>query len=285
VLLAGLISLTFFCAALGFILDRAAPVVARVLGGAYLLVIAGMTYLLRHPAMMPEWMICRTMAQLQISWFMPFAAGLLAIGFSETFARKAAGKITQGDAIRSSVVLMFALVSISFVSIYMLMERTDFSYVKAEISPNSTIDENGVVRQSTDYTCGPSACATLLRTSGMAPNASEQRMAELCLTVRNGGSTSLGMAAGLKHVANEVGWRVRIENPEPADLPKLRMPFLAATRWHLLFDHAVVVVAYDQAKGYLVADPLSGQDWRPADKFEALFHRDAVVVYPNEANY
>jgi predicted double-glycine peptidase len=285
VLMAGLILCSTACAILGWVLDRVAPILARVLGVLFGLSIAGSTYLLRNLEMLPEWLVNRTMAQLQMSWFMPFATGLFAIGLSETFSRRDKGTITTGDAYRSSIMILLAFAVTSATAIFMLQERTALDYIKSELSPVSQVGPNDVIRQSTDYTCGPSACATLLRKSGMAPNASEQRMAELCVTVRRGGSTSLGMAAGIKEVANATGWRVKIVNPELSELSTLRMPYLAATRWQMLFDHAVVVVAYDQKlNAYLIADPLTGtEDWLPAQEFEKRFLRDAVIVYPNYA--
>jgi hypothetical protein len=55
-------------------------------------------------------------------------------------------------------------------------------------------DEQGICRQTTPYTCSAACAATVLKTHGIA--ATEQEMAELCLTRR--GTTWQGIFRGLK---------------------------------------------------------------------------------------
>ncbi len=67
-------------------------------------------------------------------------------------------------------------------------------------------DTNGVCVQTTTYTCSPAAAATLLKLHGI--NATEQEMAELCLTRR--GTSWPGLYRGLKLKTAGTGWKVEV---------------------------------------------------------------------------
>lgn len=69
--------------------------------------------------------------------------------------------------------------------------------------------------QTTDRTCTPACAATLLRHHGI--NATEQEMAQLCLT--RGGTTWQGLYHGLKRKTADSAWDVRIEQ---LDIKQLR---------------------------------------------------------------
>ena len=65
-------------------------------------------------------------------------------------------------------------------------------------------DELGTCLQTTDYTCSPACAATLLKKYGIA--ATEQEMAELCLTRR--GTSWQGLYRGLKLKTAGTDWDV-----------------------------------------------------------------------------
>jgi hypothetical protein len=71
--------------------------------------------------------------------------------------------------------------------------------------------------QTTDRTCTPACAATLLRHHGI--NATEQEMAQLCLT--RGGTTWQGLYRGLKRKTAQSAWDVRIEQMDIHQLRQL----------------------------------------------------------------
>lgn len=77
--------------------------------------------------------------------------------------------------------------------------------------------EGDLCLQSTDSTCSPAAAATLLRHYGIP--ASEQEMAELCLT--RGGTTWLGLYRGLKLKTEGTPWDVEMIQVAPASAEQL----------------------------------------------------------------
>lgn len=79
--------------------------------------------------------------------------------------------------------------------------------------------EGNLCLQSTNSTCSPAAAATLLRHYGIS--ASEQEMAELCLTRQ--GTTWLGLYRGLKLKTAGTPWDVEmidVESASPEKLPR-----------------------------------------------------------------
>src|SRR5262249_10555326 len=139
-----------------------------------------------------------------------------------------------------------------------------------------------MVYQSTGYTCAAAACATFLRRTGIDPVATERQMVPLVMTRRWGGATTLGMAVGLRHVAEPKGWRVKIVECSWDELIKLKPPVVCAIKHTALTDHAVVFCRYSEQRGVRIADPLRGMMWLSASEFERDFQGDAVVVYQPE---
>jgi hypothetical protein len=72
-------------------------------------------------------------------------------------------------------------------------------------------DSFGNCLQTTEYTCSPAAAATVLRAHGI--QATEQEMAELCLTRR--GTTWPGLYRGLKLKTAGTKWDVEVLSGEP----------------------------------------------------------------------
>ena len=95
-----------------------------------------------------------------------------------------------------------------------------YNGVAADLQPVPMIDKDNVVRQSTAYTCGAAASATLLRRLKIAPEATESQLAPLCMTRRLDGATSLGLAVGLKTIAEPKGWRIGFYTSLSRFLPK-----------------------------------------------------------------
>jgi predicted double-glycine peptidase len=141
------------------------------------------------------------------------------------------------------------------------------------------VDGNGVVRQSTGYTCAAAACATLLRDLGIDPEATEQEMVYLCRTKRRGGATTLGMATGLKAKLAGSPWQLRILEPDWGAFLQIRKPVVCSMEHADWLGHAVVVRGHDSKKGVLVADPLTGLGWWSEERFRDRFKDEAIVIF------
>jgi predicted double-glycine peptidase len=142
-------------------------------------------------------------------------------------------------------------------------------------------DADNVVHQTTGYTCGAAACATLLRRLGIAPAATEKEMVPLCLTRRWGGASTLGIAVGLKSKAAPQGWRVRIMQPDWETFLRLRKPLLCSVTVQQNTGHAVVVCEIREGS-IQVADPLEGLVWRMEEEFKMRFKNEAIAVFRND---
>jgi hypothetical protein len=100
--------------------------------------------------------------------------------------------------------------------------------------------EDLLCSQTTDYTCGPAAAASMLRLLGI--DADEIEMAALCLTRPGRGTLDLGMYRGLNLKLRDAGARrrVRILRLDPDDLAAVRTPCILRVR--LGSDHMVVLL-------------------------------------------
>jgi len=128
------------------------------------------------------------------------------------------------------------------------------------ISPRS---ESYRCIQTTPYTCGPAAAATMLRAANIVTD--EQEMARLCLTREGRGTLDLGLYRGLnlKLQQVEAAVTVRLVRLTYDDLLTVPKPCLLRVRFGL--DHTVVVLG-TQGKRLLVFDPAAPYHDRPWDR-------------------
>ncbi|HEX3135446.1 MAG TPA: C39 family peptidase [Planctomycetota bacterium] len=84
------------------------------------------------------------------------------------------------------------------------------------IGTERTPDAAHHLRQSTPYTCAPSAAAMAVSYVGIA--VSERTMADRCLTVPEGGTTRFNTYRGLILTLEGTPWRARMVHAEVADL-------------------------------------------------------------------
>jgi len=112
-----------------------------------------------------------------------------------------------------------------------------------------------LVRQTTAYTCGAAAAASMLRAIGVTTD--EWEMASLCLTRRGRGTPDLGIWRGLNVKLRDADsdLRVRIDRLTYQDLLASPMPVILRVRFSL--DHAVLAVgAYGDR--VVIFDPSAG---------------------------
>lgn len=247
--------------------------VATICAGFFCAILVAGAALAQNASRIPEWMISPIAGYLQSSWFAPPAIALFLIGGRQAIIK--AAQEGKPDSTNRTLLLLKALAIVAAASATGLaMDQLGwYSGVPADLQA-SNVDENGVVRQTSMYTCGPSAAATLLRKMGIQPDATEAQLAPLCMTRRRDGATTLGIAIGLKTLAAPSGWRVRIVETDWEEFRRLKKPVLAAMN-----EHALVVMQTDPAKGVQVADPMSGMYWRTTSEFRAHFGNIAICVY------
>jgi len=133
-------------------------------------------------------------------------------------------------------------------------QRMVLSYMLPQDEMKGTPDEKGVVRQTTDYTCGAAAAATVLTQMGV--RATEREMAELCGTNAFTGTDEFGVAKGLR--ARLPGARVRVLGGDWEDLKRAPMPAAVTIRHVPWIDHWVVVLEVQDA-AVIVGDPVGGR--------------------------
>jgi hypothetical protein len=252
--------------------------------GICLMLMAG-AYVAHHPALLPAWAIGSIAFFLYTTWYAPFAVALFYLGASNAAQRLPAERKTRANAMRTQAFLL--LLSITILSAAVFSTWTSSRDVVADIiqanpeAAERTAWPNGVVRQSIGYTCGAAACATLLRRLKIDPPATEPEMAVLCGTRRFDGTSTLGMAMGIKARAAPLGWRVRIMEPDWQEFVRLRKP-LACSMSINGSPHAVVALTVDPVKGVEIADPLGLLLWVPEDEFKREFSNEAVVVFRHD---
>lgn len=141
-----------------------------------------------------------------------------------------------------------------------------------------------VCRQSTDWSCGPAACATMLKARGV--RATEREMGELCLTYWKRGTTLPRFVRGLTLKVERDGlpWEVMARRGMTVeDLDRFPMPCVVSVRWSLLVDHAVCVYGRDEEGRWRIGEVTAGviQTWQP-EEFRAKFKGEAITVIPTD---
>lgn len=133
----------------------------------------------------------------------------------------------------------------------------------------------GICLQSTEYTCTPAACATLLARIGVP--ATEKELARLSLTGNASGTMPLKAARGLRLKLDPARYAVRLEEPGPAGLDATPRPFVASVMLAFMLSHSVVVLDATTAE-VLVADPGQGGMRLSREVFLGMWRGDALYV-------
>jgi predicted double-glycine peptidase len=147
---------------------------------------------------------------------------------------------------------------------------------RAELSKLHTdIRNDGVCRQSTDYTCGPAAAVTALRALGV--NADEGEIAVLAHTSRSTGTEPDVLAQTLQsHFATQHLRCTYQAFHSAADLPTDR-PTIALINYKFLVDHYVTVLKVGTNQ-LTIGDPLSGITHESFEAFERDWRKVGIVV-------
>ena len=137
------------------------------------------------------------------------------------------------------------------------------------------VDEDGVCRQSTTYTCGPASAVTALRKLGFP--AEEGQIAILAHT-----SSSIGTPPDiLAQILNEKYGAARLDCQyklfKSADELKTNGLTLAVIKYNLIYDHYVTVLEVTD-KFVTVGDPLEGMTRLVRVDFENKWRYAGVVL-------
>jgi len=164
------------------------------------------------------------------------------------------------------------------------------------------VDDDGVVRQTDASSCAAAAAATLLRRLEVDSQASEARLAALCLTDPGAGTRDLGLFRGLRLAAP--GRSVRFGRADLAGLEGREAPcilFVGLERanapsealFRVLWEqggwtpgeyHAVVWLGFDRGRAReedrvaVIADPRSGLERWGLSHFRVLWQGRYVEV-------
>jgi predicted double-glycine peptidase len=165
-------------------------------------------------------------------------------------------------------------------SLILWISGTDRLLATARFDPASMdgeIDEDGVCRQTTDYTCGAAAAATLLHPYGVRSD--EREMAEYCWTNSLTGTDELCVARGLRRKLAGTGLEPRIDLATWDDLVAWGAPAAVTVKYKLFVDHWVVVLAIEGER-VLIGDPIDGRIVLDRESFLEMWRGRMVTLRP-----
>jgi hypothetical protein len=139
----------------------------------------------------------------------------------------------------------------------------------------TTLDKDGVCRQSTDYTCGPAAAVTLLRRLGLP--AEEGELSVLARTTRVLGTPPSTLQRTLADRYRADGLRCDYRPFDSIEALRCAGPTLAVIKFGLLTDHYVAVLDVTE-RTVVVGDPLEGKQTLAFSEFESKWRRVGIVL-------
>jgi len=142
----------------------------------------------------------------------------------------------------------------------------------------SIITQDGIVFQSTSYTCAPSSIATLARFTKKHPNITEKDVVKLTKTNKFGTSTLAEIRA-----MEKLGLNPEYKNGLTIqDLVKINQPGVLHVRLKSggrTIGHAVALLSVDPAKQVLIiADPLSGMKEIKFSQLKGYWFGEIVLI-------
>ncbi len=139
--------------------------------------------------------------------------------------------------------------------------------------------KNGICFQSTQYTCAPSSCATLLKHYGI--ESTEKEMARLCLTGNVRATSNIKTVRGLRLIVNEKGYDVKIKLTDMEGLKKIPKPCLISVKVTFMVNHMVVLSSLTDDKA-IILDPEDGKFDLKKSEFEKEWVGNAIWLVSNK---
>lgn len=137
------------------------------------------------------------------------------------------------------------------------------------------LDEDGVCRQSTAYTCGPAAAVTALRSFGV--KAEEGQLAVAARTTRVTGTDTGVMCAALREIAGQNGLACEFRRFRRLDDIETGGIVVLPVRHTVMADHFVVLLSADDAE-VTIGDPARGLRKMPRPAVEHIWRGVGIVL-------
>lgn len=139
-------------------------------------------------------------------------------------------------------------------------------------------DQNGVCRQTTEYTCGPAAAVTALGRLGIS--AEEGELAVLSYSSPITGTLPACLSSALQHLYRADGLRCRYRRFASIDQLKHTGLTLAVVREAIFKDHCLAVLDVSEDV-VTVADPVTGVRLISRGEFEKIWRFSGIVLERN----
>ncbi len=144
------------------------------------------------------------------------------------------------------------------------------------VGEEKTLD--GIVLQTTDYTCGPTSIANLGRLSGIAPNLSEKEVVKLTKTTRFG-TTTLAQIQTLKQLKLNPNYQRNLKINDLIEINKLAILHVKEPIQNRKIAHAVVLLKINKEEELItIANPLYGIENKPFSDFNDYWIGEAIFV-------
>jgi len=144
----------------------------------------------------------------------------------------------------------------------------------------TVLDENNVCLQTTNYTCGPAALVTALRTFGIKETESRAALETLCNSYSGTRSKDIvdyvNRAYGPRGITASYRYIGSLD-----ELRALGGVAIAEVKSNFWMDHFVAIVAWDGASP-IVADPCCGRFKASDESFERIWRNKAIVIRRTE---
>ena len=131
-------------------------------------------------------------------------------------------------------------------------------------------------RQSTGWSCGPAAAATLLTRMGVPVD--EAEMARRCGTIPGRGTSDYGLWRGLRTSLDPGEFEVDLVRTDDRSFDRLTLPALVRISYFFGCDHSLVLLRIDRGDP-IIADPAYPETYRlTREYFVSIWRGSAVVV-------
>jgi len=139
----------------------------------------------------------------------------------------------------------------------------------------TTLDSNGVCRQSTDYTCAPAAAVTALIKLGLPAN--EGQIAILSHTSPVAGTLPGCLEAALQNLYGAEGLKCQYRHFDSIAQLRDAGITLAVVKDAFLSDHCVAVLEVLD-RTVIVADPVTGRQLISHKQFEKIWRSTGIIL-------
>lgn len=148
--------------------------------------------------------------------------------------------------------------------------------VRSSLLNNPTFyDRDGICRQTTDYTCGPAAAVTALEHLGLT--AKEGELAVLSHSSPVVGTLPTSLCSAIANRYKDEGLKCKYQKFDTIEQLRQTGVTLVVVKEGFMLDHCIVVLeVLDDAVA--VADPITGKELIPMEKFEKMWRYSGIIL-------